>query len=71
MTHAFAGLFGSKGAAAPAMTPAPTVAQTTTPTVSPSVAAYAPGVGGQTPSFLGSAVLPPAAPTNQKRLLGA
>lgn len=75
MTHAFSGLFGGGGGPTTINVPAaPTPGQTLTPSVSPIVPSTFPAGGAQTPSFLGSAVLPPASgpgSTNQKRLLGS
>lgn len=74
MTHAFSGLFGG-GHGGPSYIPvpaAPTPQQALTPSLAPMQGSQ-PGVG-QTPSFLGSSVLPPqqqtGQPQNQKRLMG-
>jgi hypothetical protein len=74
MTHAFSGLFG--GGHSPSYIPvqsAPTPQQVLQPGIAP-MQGTQPGVG-QTPSFLGSSVLPPqqgagGGQSNQKRLMG-
>lgn len=74
MSHAFSGLFGG-GHAGPSYIPipsAPTANTALTPALAPAPGMQ-PGSGGQTPSFLGSSVLPPQTGPgggNQKRLLG-
>lgn len=73
MSHAFSGLFGG-GHGGPSYIPipaAPTANTALTPALSP-MPGTTPGTGGQTPSFLGSAVLPPQQGPGggQKRLMG-
>lgn len=71
MSHAFSGLFGG-GHASPSYIPipaAPTANTALTPALQPMAGTPA-GTGGQTPSFLGSAVLPPQGQQNRKQLTG-
>jgi len=75
MSHAFSGLFGG-GKSSPTIYIAPSAAPTVQSSLSPTAQPVQPSSpsGGQTPSFLGGAVLPPSPGGGQsqgKALLGS